>query len=277
MGKILDGNMLAKRVRNKIKTEIDNNSGQPGLAVLLIGEDPASHTYVRIKKKACDEVGIHFKKFEYPTNVKTQTLIDEIRYLNNNDDIHGILVQLPLPSQDTNAIISAISPNKDVDGFHQENLRKIRAGKPGIASAAALGIIKLIDEAENELKDKQVIIVASKLFAEPIVILLEERGAKVSVVASNDETLGKKTKTADILIVAAGKPGLINGEMVKPGATVIDVGTTKVEGKLKGDVEYESVEPIAGAITPVPGGVGPMTVAMLITNVLKAKELQKRD
>lgn len=274
MAVILDGRALAQRIRDKIKQRVAALPSRPGLAVLLVGSDPASHTYVGIKQKACEEVGIHFEKYLYFATEPEQTLIDKIHELNARGDIHGILVQLPLPTQNASRVIAEIDPKKDVDGFHPENLRLLKEGKPAIASAVALGVMKLIGEANKDGgKNKNAIIVSSPLFAEPLVTLLKEQSMDAEVVDDEDPNLSEKTKTADVLIVAVGKPRLITGSMVKPGAIVIDVGTTKINGVLYGDVDWSSVEPIAGALTPVPGGVGPMTVAMLLVNVLKAYDM----
>lgn len=276
MAHILDGRALARSIREKMKARVEKLPTRPGLAVILVGSDPASHTYVGIKKSACEEVGIHFEQFLYSAHESEQALIEKIRVLNERKDIHGILVQLPLPQQDASRVIAQIHPQKDVDGFHPENLERLRLGQPAIASAVALGVMKLIGQwNSNKRQDNKAVIVSSFLFAEPLISLLQEQGVKSSVVESTDLKLAAKTKTADILIVAVGKPGLITGDMVKPGAIVIDVGTTKVDGVLKGDIDFESVEQVAGALSPVPGGVGPMTVAMLLVNVLKAYDLQK--
>ncbi len=285
MAMILDGRALAQRIRDKIKQRVAALPSQPGLAVLLVGSDPASHTYVGIKQKACEEVGIHFEKYLYFASETEQSLIQKIQELNARRDIHGILVQLPLPTQNADRIIAEIDPRKDVDGFHPENLKRLKAGKPAIASAVALGIMKLIATANRRgtagVENKKAVIVSSPLFAEPLKILLNEEKITTTICDANSinrrGTAGVETKTADVLIVAVGKPGLITGRMIKPGATVIDVGTTKIDGVLYGDVDWSSVEPIAGALTPVPGGVGPMTVAMLLVNVLKAYDLQRGE
>lgn len=274
---ILDGRVLAARIRKKIKTRIVLLPTVPGLAVILVGNDPASHTYVNIKQAACEEVGIRFEKYLYFATEPEQTIIEKIHELNARLDIHGILVQLPLPTQNADLVIKEIDPKKDVDGFHPENLRRLKAGEPAIASAVALGIIKLIEESKtihDFSRGSRTVIISGPLFAEPLVCLLKERNIETTVANAIDPELAQKTKTADVLIVAVGKPGIITGEMIKPGAIVIDVGTTKIDGKLYGDVDQPSVEPIAGALTPVPGGVGPMTVAMLLNNVLNAYQLQ---
>lgn len=273
MAPILDGRALAARIREKIKTRVAVLPSKPGLAVILVGNDPASHLYVSLKQQACEEAGISFELNLYPSDTSQKDLIAKIEELNRRDDINGILVQLPLPSQNADQIIASIDPLKDVDGFHPENLKRLREGKPAIASAVALGVMKLIDEANAR---GTACIVSSPLFAAPLQILLQERGVDSTVVQAENPELVHHVREADILIVAEGIPGLITGTMVKPGATVIDVGTTRTDEGLKGDIDFESVEKIAGAITPVPGGVGPMTVAMLLVNILKAYDLQRK-
>jgi len=279
MFQILDGRALAKRIRDKIKSRVEQLDTPPGLAVILVGNDPASHTYVGKKQKACEEAGIYFEQFLYFATEPEEKIIEKIKELNIRNDIHGILVQLPLPSQDANRIIAEIDPKKDVDGFHKKNIEALKAGKPAIAPAVALGIMKLVSEAirlsttRSKATRSKATIISSKLFAEPLIPLLHKVDIETEVVGANDAELSNKTKTADILIVAVGKPGMITGNMIKPGAIVIDVGTTKINGHLLGDVDFTSAEEVAGFLTPVPGGVGPMTVAMLLVNVLKAYRL----
>ena len=273
MAVILDGRQLATRIREKVATRVAALPSQPGLAVLLVGDDPASHTYVGLKRAACEEAGIHFEQYLYPATETEPSLIDKIQELNTRQDIHGILVQLPLPAQDASRVILAIDPRKDVDGFHPENLARLSRGEPCIASAVALGVMKLLGETQAQ---SHACIVSSELFAAPLMILLRERRIFPTVVQAESPTLTEETRQADILVVAEGIPGLIHGDMVKPGATVIDVGTTRTDTGLKGDVDFDSVSSVSGAITPVPGGVGPMTVAMLLVNILKAYDLQKK-
>lgn len=275
MAKILDGRAMSQTILDKVKKRVSSLSSTPGLAVILVGNDPASHTYVAIKQKACEDVGIHFEKFLYQNNESEEVLLEKINELNKRKEIHGILVQLPLPAQNASTIIAAIDPKKDVDGFHKENIEKLKRGEPCIASAVGLGVMKLIASTDEKLSGKRATIVASKLFAEPIVALLKEQNISAHVCPEEHDDMQKHVKESDVVIVAEGHPGLITGEMIKPGAIIIDVGTTKIDGKLHGDVNHESVEPVAGYLTPVPGGVGPMTVAMLLINVLKAYQFQK--
>jgi len=274
MAQMIDGREIADRIRAKIKERVANLPSKPGLAVLLVGDDPASHLYVGLKKKACEEAGIAFELNLYPADEPEERLISKIQELNGRRDVTGILVQLPLPSQNADRVILAIDPNKDVDGFHPENLRRLEAGEPGIVPALELGIMKLIDSAPAP-KNASAAIVGSEFFARPLKTLLRERGITAMVVDPKSADLASQTKNAGTLVVAVGKPGLITAELVLPGAIVIDVGTTRVGERTVGDVDQKSVQKVAGALTPVPGGVGPMTVAMLLANILKAYELQR--
>ncbi|OGL63856.1 hypothetical protein A3C09_02140 [Candidatus Uhrbacteria bacterium RIFCSPHIGHO2_02_FULL_47_44] len=287
MAMILDGKAYAAAIRTKIKNRVSALENKPGLAILLVGEDPASHIYVNLKQKACEEVGIYFEKFLYSNDVSESELISKIEELNQRDDINGILVQIPLPNQDADRVIAAIDPIKDVDGFHPKSLEALRKGKPALAPAVALGILKLINKALDRNDHPLIpsfkkegglraVIVASNFFADPLTILLHEQQISSEVVRPYDASFKEKISEADILIVALGKPNLIEGSMIKPGAILIDVGTTKVDGKLVGDINRASVEDLAGALSPVPGGVGPMTVAVLLLNVLNAYGKQKR-
>ncbi|PJE76527.1 bifunctional 5,10-methylene-tetrahydrofolate dehydrogenase/5,10-methylene-tetrahydrofolate cyclohydrolase [Candidatus Uhrbacteria bacterium CG10_big_fil_rev_8_21_14_0_10_48_16] len=278
MAKLLDGKALGLRIREKIKSRIETLPSQPGLGVILVGNDPASHLYVSLKQRACEEAGIHFEVFLYPSSTLEEDLIEKVHELNARTDINGILVQLPLPSQSADRVIAVIDPLKDVDGFHPKNLERLRRGEPCIASAVALGVMRLIREAVGEgALPPNALIVSSPLFAEPLKLLLQEGGVATDVTPAEDSELASKTRSADILIVAEGMPKLITGDMVKPGAIMIDVGTTRIDEGLVGDIDFDSVEPIVSAITPVPGGVGPMTVAMLLVNILKAYTLQQQD
>lgn len=275
MAMILDGKTLASHVRENVKSRVSELKTKPGLAVILVGADPASHTYVALKKKACEEVGIEFEQHLYFATEKEETILEKIFELNKRSEINGILVQLPLPTQDADRVIMAIDPKKDVDGFHPVNIEKLRRGDPSLTSAVALGVIKLIEEAGA--RPHKAAIVSSPLFAEPLQILLLARDIESFCISPDARNLKQKTSEADVLIVAVGSPGLITKDFVKPGAIVIDVGTTRAQDGLRGDVDFDSVEPVASAITPVPGGVGPMTVAMLLVNILKAYDLQSVD
>lgn len=271
---IIDGRSLALTIRNKIKKLVSELNSQPGLAVILVGDDPASHTYVTLKEKACLEAGIHFEKFVYDENETEDALIKKVHELNERNDINGILVQLPLPGHDEDKVIAAINPKKDVDGFHAKSIQALDEDKPGLVSPVALGVLKLIDATEQDITNKKAVIIASVFFAHPIQVLLERRNVFVEVVARSDAELNKKTSDADILIVAVGQPGLITSSMIKKDAIIIDIGITKLDGKILGDVNADS-DTNTRWMTPVPGGVGPMTVAMLLINVAKAYQLQK--
>lgn len=275
MATLLDGRAIGARIREKVKARVAAMPVSPGLAVILVGDDPASHLYDALKKKACEEAGIRFELFLYPADEPEQSLIAKVKELNARHDVTGILVQLPLPTQNADRVIAAVRPDKDVDGFHPENLKALRDGRPGIVSALALGIMKLVDGAGVARHPRHVAIVGSELFAEPLRHLFAEQRATVERVDPLDQDIASKTRGADILVTAVGKPGLIVGSMVKPDAIVIDVGTTRVGKRIVGDVEATSVLPVAGALSPVPGGAGPMTVAMLMVNILKAAGLQE--
>jgi methylenetetrahydrofolate dehydrogenase (NADP+)/methenyltetrahydrofolate cyclohydrolase len=271
MATILDGRAVSARILAKLKARVTALPEVPRLAVILVGDDAASHLYVNLKEQACKEVGVAFERFEYPASISTEALVEKVRELNTRKDVTGILVQVPLPEGiDTDSVTKAIAPHKDVDGFHPENLSKLAKGEPSLVPPVALGIVKLIDEAHTPLRGRWAAIISSELFAKPIEALLKDLDVKAFVVDPADSDIAGKTKTADVLITAVGKPGLIKADAVKPGAVVIDVGTTRVENKTLGDVDRTSVESVAGFLTPVPGGVGPMTVAMLLSNVVKA-------
>jgi methylenetetrahydrofolate dehydrogenase (NADP+)/methenyltetrahydrofolate cyclohydrolase len=276
MSVLLDGRAIAARIRETVKTRVTSLTSTPKLDVILVGDDAASHLYVSLKKKACEEAGIAFELHLLAADEPEHQIVALVERLGADRSVTGILVQLPLPSQDPDRIIAAIPPVKDVDGFHSENLERLARGEPGIVPALALGIMKLIDEAKRETNPRSCAIVGSAFFARPIGHLLSEHGITPTIVDPDDAELAAKTRGSDILIVAVGRPGLITAEAVKPGAIVIDVGTTRVDDKVVGDVDASNVNDIAGYLTPVPGGVGPMTVAMLLLNILKAHSLQNR-
>lgn len=272
MTQLIDGQKLAESIRNKVALRVRAMNTAPGLVVVLVGHDPASETYVRLKGLACQEVGINFELHCFEESASTEEIIELIKKLNNNPKVQGILVQLPLPNQDTNEIIAAIDPNKDVDGFHKTNIERLKEGKPAIASAVALGVMKLLESTHVNPAGKKAAIVSSVLFAEPILYLMKDRGIEAEVISPKSEL---DLISFDIVVVAVGKPGLITGKMIKQGSIIIDVGTTRVGKRIVGDVDAISTEGIAGFLSPVPGGVGPMTIAMLLLNVLKAAFLQK--
>lgn len=249
----------------------------PGLAVIIVGDDPASRVYVNNKKKACEEVGVYSEEYALPKETKQEELIELIEKLNNDKKISGILVQLPLPEGiDEEAVINAINPKKDVDAFHPVNVGKIMVGNYDFVPCTPAGVMELIKESGIDVSGKECVIVGrSNIVGKPQAMLLLHSNATVTICHSKTKDLKEKTKNADVLVVAVGRPNFITGDMIKPGAVVIDVGINRLENKkLVGDVDFESAEKVAGAITPVPGGVGPMTIAMLMKNTVKAALIQ---
>lgn len=277
MTEILNGKILAKTIRDKAKIRVEAMETPPGLAVVLIGENPASQLYVRLKMEAAKEVGIYVERHECPADISTVDAIAKVQELNERKDINGILVQLPLPGgQNTDAIISAIMPIKDVDGFHTENRRLLLASMPNIVPPTALSLMRLVQATRIPLRGKTAVILGnSQIFAEPIIELLRDAGVTATFVPKDTEGLSAITRAADILIVAVGIAGFVTANMVKPSAVVLDVGANKSGDKTIGDVA-DDVMGHAGFISPVPGGVGPLTVAYLLLNVIKAMELQER-
>ena len=281
MAQIIDG----KKTASDIRAEIKNASAQmksekgvvPGLAVVLVGDDPASKVYVRGKKNACAEVGFLSREYTYPADATEKEILSLIDELNADREIHGILVQLPLPKQiRTDLIIEAIHPNKDVDGFHPYNIGRLFAGSPVHQPCTPAGIIELLDRFGVGIQGKEAIIVGrSNIVGKPLALMLLARHATVTVCHTRTRDLPAVTRRADILVAAAGKAEMIRGDMVRDGAVVIDVGVNRLEGgKLVGDVAFAEAEPKASLITPVPGGVGPMTIAMLMKNTLNAAKMR---
>jgi methylenetetrahydrofolate dehydrogenase (NADP+)/methenyltetrahydrofolate cyclohydrolase len=246
----------------------------PGLATVLVGDDPASRVYVRNKIRACEALGMVSEHRSLPLTLTTADLLREVAALNTRPDIHGMIVQLPLPSQiDTAALLQAIAPEKDVDGFHWRNLGALTAGTPQLLPCTPAGVMHLLDREGVVIEGQRAVVIGRSLqVGKPTALLLISRGATVTVCHSKTADLAAITREADILVAAVGRPRLVTAAMVKPGATVIDVGINRVDGKLVGDVDYAPVREVAGRITPVPGGVGPMTVAMLIANTVIAAE-----
>lgn len=277
---ILDGKALAKKIRTSIKKEVDNLKKEgiiPGLAFILVGDNPASQVYVNMKTKACEEVGIYSINHRMPSEISEKELIDVIRMLNENPMVDGILVQLPLPKHlNEEKIIEAIDYKKDVDGFHPYNMGRLARGNPLFVSCTPFGIMKLLNEYSIEVKGKDVVVVgAGNITGKPMALMLTNSGATVQICHIYTQNLEEKTKRADIVISAVGKPNLIKEEMIKEGAVVVDVGISRVEGKVVGDVDFEKVSKKASYITPVPGGVGPMTIAMLLYNTLQSVRFRK--
>ena len=273
----IDGKAFSQVILEKIREEHnqlkEKYGKQAGLAVVIVGNNPASQVYVRNKMKACENVGFYSENIELDENISEKELLQEIDKLNKNDRINGILVQLPLPSHINELkIIDSISPEKDVDGFHVANIGKMVIGdETGFLSCTPYGIIQLLEEYKIEIAGKDAVIIGrSNIVGKPMALMLIQKGATVQVCNSRTKDLRKKLNDADIIIVAAGVPKLLKKEDVKEGAVVIDVGINRVDGKICGDVDYEEVAEKASYITPVPGGVGPMTIASLIKNTFKS-------
>ncbi|MFA6412127.1 MAG: bifunctional methylenetetrahydrofolate dehydrogenase/methenyltetrahydrofolate cyclohydrolase FolD [Syntrophales bacterium] len=280
MSLIINGNEISRVIREEIRNETltfrEKTGVTPGLAVVLVGADPASRIYVRRKGKACEEVGFLSREFRLPGDTEEQELLEIIRQLNEDPAIHGILVQLPLPSQiRSQAVIEAIAPQKDVDGFHPLNVGRLVAGNPCHVACTPQGIIELLDRTGIAIEGKEAVIVGrSNIVGKPLAMLLLSRHATITVCHTRTRNLPEITRRADILVAAAGSPEMIRGDMVKEGAVVIDVGMNRLgDGRLVGDVAFAEVAPRAAHITPVPGGVGPMTIAMLLQNTLNGVRL----
>ena len=279
--KILDGKSLAATTRTALKQKVDalvHRGVRPGLTVILAGDDPASKVYVRNKTSACEEVGVRSQQIDYPGSVAQEELIARIRKLNADREVHGILVQLPLPKHiDSARVLETIAPAKDVDGFHEANLGALMAGRPGVVPCTPLGCMRLIEHAGVQIAGKHAVVIGrSNIVGKPVAMLLLQKDATVTICHSKTPDLEATVKRGDIVIAAVGRAKLVTAAMVKPGACVIDVGINRLpDGKLAGDVDYESVKQVAGWITPVPGGVGPMTIAMLLENCLSAAAREK--
>ncbi len=277
--KIIDGKAIAADVRNQVRLSIEqrakNRQRAPGLAVILVGLNPASQVYVRKKREACDEAGLISKSFDLDENTSQQALLELIEELNNDATIDGILVQLPLPEHiDSTPVLEAIHPDKDVDGFHPYNIGRLAQRMPTLRPCTPHGVIHLLETIGETFKGRHAVVVgASNIVGRPMNLELLLAGATVTVTHRFTKNLASYVADADILVVAVGKPGIVKGEWVKPGATVIDVGINRMaDGKLTGDVDFDAAAERAAWITPVPGGVGPMTVAMLLRNTLQAAE-----
>ena len=277
MSEIINGNEISRVIREEIRIETltfrEKTGVTPGLAVVLVGADPASQIYVGRKGKACNEVGFLSREFRLHEDTEEKELLEIIRQLNEDPAIHGILVQLPLPSQiRSQAVIESIAPQKDVDGFHPVNMGRLVAGSPCNVACTPQGIIALLDRTGVAIEGKEAVIVGrSNIVGKPLALLLLARHATITICHTRTRNLPETTRRADILVAAAGSPEMIRGDMVKEGAVVIDVGMNRLpDGRLVGDVAFAEVAPRAAHITPVPGGVGPMTIAMLLQNTLNA-------
>lgn len=273
----IDGRLHAQEVKEQLKVLLQNTSRQVGLATVLVGEDPASASYVRSKRKACAEVGIQSFHHHLPADVgqaDLETLIDQ---LVSDSAVHGILVQLPLPAHlDSERVLARISPNKDVDGFHPINLGLLanRNARPAAVPCTPAGCLELLLKAGTPIAGAEAVVIGrSAIVGMPMALLLNRHDATVTILHSKSKNFELHLKRADIVVAAIGKPEWVKGTMLKPGCTVIDVGINRVDGKLVGDVEFASAQRVAGAITPVPGGVGPMTIAMLLRNVVNLAQL----
>ncbi len=276
--KIIDGNALAREIRSEWKSHADlliERGMQPGLAVIIVGSNPASSIYVRNKARACDEVGIYSEVHSFLESASQDEVIARIRELNIDARIHGILVQLPLPNHfESSKVISVISVEKDVDGFHLCNVGALVTGNTVFPPCTPFGVIKMLEKNDIAIEGRHAVIVGrSNIVGKPMALMLLERGATITICTSKTRDLAEHTRRADILVVATGRPRMITSNMVKPGATVIDVGINRMpDGSLAGDVDFESVKEVAGHLTPVPGGVGPMTISMLLCNTIAAAE-----
>ncbi|HEV2007106.1 MAG TPA: bifunctional methylenetetrahydrofolate dehydrogenase/methenyltetrahydrofolate cyclohydrolase FolD [Burkholderiales bacterium] len=276
---LIDGKSLAAAVRASQKSAIESLAARgvhPGLAAILVGNDPASRVYVRNKARACEETGVRSEVHEFPENVSETALLGRVAQLNADPRVHGILVQLPLPRHlEPSRVLAAVSPMKDVDGLHAVNLGALLQGRPGFVPGTPAGVMRLLQHAGVPLAGRHAVIVGrSTIVGKPLALLLLQKDATVTICHSKTADLATVTRQADILIAAVGRAKLITAEMVKGGACVIDVGVNRLPGGgLAGDVDFAAIKETAGWITPVPGGVGPMTVAMLIVNTVRAAEL----
>jgi len=281
---ILDGKKLSKKIEEQVKTDViklkEETGRVPGLAVILVGNDPASHAYVGMKKKACDRVGFYSVTHEMPETITQEAIEETIKMMNENPNIDGILIQLPLPSHiDTTKLLELVSPSKDVDGFHPFNVGRLTTGLDGFVPCTPLGVMKLLDEYNIDVKGKNCCVVgASNIVGKPMASLLLNANATVEVCHIFTDDLKKHTLNADMIFVGAGVINLIKEDMVKSGAIIVDIGINRADnGKLVGDVDFENVSKKCSYITPVPGGVGPMTIATLLSNTLKAAKLHSKE
>ncbi len=279
MAVIIDGKKISQDIKDELKEKVKVLAAKgvkPCLAVIQVGNDPASSVYVRNKKRGCEEIGIASKSFELSESVTEQELLSLIDRLNKDSEVSGLLIQLPLPAHiDSYKITQVVIPEKDVDGFSERNVGKLNVGSECLESCTPAGVIQLLKRSGIKIDGKRCAVIGrSNIVGKPMAAMLLRENGTVTICHSRTENLPEITKQADILVCAAGKPKMVGAEYVKPGAAVIDVGIHRTEnGKLCGDVDFESVEPVCGAITPVPGGVGPMTIAMLMCNCVKAAEL----
>ncbi|MDH4324712.1 MAG: bifunctional methylenetetrahydrofolate dehydrogenase/methenyltetrahydrofolate cyclohydrolase FolD [Betaproteobacteria bacterium] len=277
--KIIDGKALSAELRTALKPAVQQLAARgvrPGLAAIVVGDDAASRVYVRNKVRACEETGVRSESHELPARATEREILERVAALNADPRVHGILVQLPLPrGVDAERVLAAVSPTKDVDGFHADNLGLLLRGTPRFLPCTPAGILRLLEHAGVPLAGRRAVVIGrSSIVGKPLALLLLQKDATVTICHSKTEHLAALAREADVLVAAAGVPRLVGAEMVKPGACVVDVGIHRgADGKLVGDVDAAAVLPIAGWLTPVPGGVGPMTVAMLVANTIRATEL----
>lgn len=277
--KIIDGKKVAAEIRAKVAGQVkalkDKTGKAPGLAVVLVGDDPASAVYVRNKRKACEQAGVNSYEYSLAADTSQETLLAKVEQLNREDAVDGILVQLPLPKQiDSQRVLEAISPGKDVDGFHPLNFGYLAAGKPTLSPCTPAGIIELLDYYDIGIEGKRAVVLGrSNIVGKPLAFMLLQRNATVTICHSRTRDLPEITRSADLLFAAVGKAGFVTGDMVREGTVVVDVGIHRIDGKLSGDVLFKEVERKAAWLTPVPGGVGPMTIAMLLKNTVRAFQM----
>lgn len=275
--RIIDGKSIAKELRESLAPRVAALKEQgitPGLTVIVVGDDPASAIYVRNKERACVKLGMNSQVLRFPAETTQEEILNTVRLLNQDDSVHGILVQLPLPRHiDEQAVLRAIDPDKDVDGFHAMNAGRLMNGEPGFVACTPKGVMRLLEVSGVELDGKNAVVVGrSNIVGKPMALLLLQKNCTVTIAHSHTKDLAAVTRSADILVVAVGRVGFITGDMIKPGAAVMDVGINRVDGKVVGDVDFESAKEVASCITPVPGGVGAMTIAMLMENTVEAAE-----
>ena len=275
---LIDGNALSKQLRTQVAADtaaLKAKGLTPGLAVVLVGDNPASQVYVRNKVKACEDAGLHSVLEKYEASMTEADLLARVEALNNDDSIHGILVQLPLPAHiDAQKVIEAISPAKDVDGFHIASAGALMTGMPGFWPCTPYGCMKMLESIGYDLKGKHAVVIGrSNIVGKPMALMLLQKDATVTVAHSRTQNLKALTLQADVIVAAVGKRNVLTADMVKPGAVVLDVGMNRNdEGKLCGDVDFDGVQKVAGYVTPVPGGVGPMTITMLLVNTLESAQ-----
>lgn len=272
--KIIDGKKLAKSIEQELYAKVKDMPEKPALAAVLVGDDPASHLYVKLKEKACNRVGITFHKYLLEESASKEEILSTINFLNEDPGTDGILIQLPLPNRNwEQEVINSLSPEKDADGFHPETTKNIQTGNETIIPGLAAGIVNLIKSTPENLENKHAIIICNtNIFGDPIKLLLAKENVSTEIISPKDENFNEKTKNADIIIIAIGQKNFLIPKMVKESTIIIDVGINKTENGVTGDADYDAFSKTEGYITPVPGGVGPMTVSMLLYNVWKIKE-----